>query len=66
MSGTSQATPIITATAAILWSSQPNLTYLQVKNKVLKGVDTSILLMAANKSQGMVNIDRAISGQMQK
>ena len=66
MSGTSQATPIITATVAMLWASQPQLNYNEVKAQVLKGVDTSILFMAANKSQGTVNIDRTISGHIQK
>lgn len=66
MSGTSQATPVITATAAMLWASYPDLKYTEVKDLVLKGADKSILLIAANKSQGTVNIDRTISGQMQK
>jgi subtilisin family serine protease len=66
LSGTSQATPVITATVAMLWASNPRLTYNQVKQQVLKGVDKSILLVAANKSQGTINIERTISGQMQK
>jgi subtilisin family serine protease len=66
MNGTSQATPIITATAAMLWANNPQMSYLQIKNQVLKGVDTSTNFILANHSQGQVNIDRAISGQLVK
>lgn len=66
MSGTSQATPVITATVAMLWANEPTLSLDQVKERVLTQVDTSMLFMVANKSQGRVNIDRTISGQTQK
>ena len=39
LSGTSQAAPFVTGVAALLWSVDPNLTALQIKDCILNGAD---------------------------
>lgn len=61
MEGTSQATPIVTATAAILWATNPNLSYLEIKKLLLLRSDTLVPQTTANKTSRL-NMKRTISG----
>ncbi len=59
MSGTSMAAPFVTGAAALVWSARPQATMQQVRNALLKSVDTSDVLPLVTK--GRLNIQRAIA-----
>lgn len=63
MKGTSQATPIVTAGAAILMASNPSLSFSEVKERLIKGADSIKSLSKFNQSQGRLNLTRTVSGQ---
>lgn len=64
MSGTSQATPVVTAAVGILMASNPHLSYKQIKSLILKSADVTPDFAQANRSQGKLNFSRSISGQL--
>ena len=53
--GTSMATPYVTGVAALLWSARPELTYLEVKNKLLSAVDKMPSLEGKIATGGRLN-----------
>jgi len=59
-SGTSMATPYVTGVAALLWSFQPELTYQQVKAKILSSVDKIPGLEKKNVTGGRLNAYKAL------
>jgi subtilisin family serine protease/glutamine cyclotransferase len=54
-SGTSMAAPHVSGTVALLWSEHPDLTYLQVKNRIMSKVDTLPNLMDKCVTSGRLN-----------
>jgi serine protease len=58
MEGTSQAAPLVSAIAALVWARQPALTAAQVRQRLLA---TAIALPAAGSGSGMLNAKRALS-----
>ncbi len=54
LSGTSMATPHVTGVAALLWSVQPELTYQQVKAKMISSVDTDTRVGENNRHRWSV------------
>lgn len=63
MNGTSQATPFVTVTAAILMAKNPKWNYLQVKNTILNSVDKKESWASFTKSSGKLNIVRTVSAK---
>ncbi|MCU6796810.1 S8 family serine peptidase, partial [Paenibacillus sp. WQ 127069] len=65
MTGTSMATPFVTGTAALLYSSNPNLSAQEVKAK-LKGNATNLPQLAGKTTSGsIVNAYGALTGNTQ-
>jgi len=62
MSGTSMATPFVSGLAALIWSKEPNLSYLDVKNRILNSVDVLPQLSGKVKTSGRINAYRALIG----
>jgi len=62
MSGTSMATPFVSGLAALIWSKEPNLSYLDVKNRILSTVDVLPQLSRKVKTSGRINAYRALLG----
>ena len=58
MDGTSQATPYVSAVAALIWSRQPGLSAAQVRQKLLSA---AVALPDANVGDGMLNARKALS-----
>lgn len=56
LSGTSMATAYVTGAAALLWSANPGLTHLQIKNKILDYSELSDSLIPLTLSGGILNI----------
>jgi subtilisin family serine protease len=61
MSGTSMATPFVTGLAALIWAKEPNLSYLDVKNRILSSVDVIAGLNGKVKTSGRINAYRALN-----
>lgn len=61
MAGTSQATPFVTATAAMLMSKNPSWDYHKVKGTILSSVDKTDAMKDLNQSAGTLNIYRTIA-----
>jgi len=59
-SGTSMATPYVTGVAALLWSFQPELTYQQVKAKIISSVDKIPGLEKKTVTGGRLNAYKAL------
>jgi hypothetical protein len=62
MRGTSMATPFVSGLAALIWSKEPNLSYLDVKNRILSTVDVLPQLSGKVKTSGRINAYRALLG----
>jgi subtilisin family serine protease len=62
LQGTSMATPFVSGLAALIWSKEPNLSYLDVKNRILSTVDVLPQLYGKVKTSGRINAYRALLG----
>lgn len=60
MSGTSQAAPFVANVAARVKDVNPKLNALQIKKIIMETVDKKAWLVGKVKSQGVVNINRAL------
>ncbi len=60
LTGTSQSTAFVSGLAALIWSHNPSLTYVQIKNIILKSVDKQALLKGKVKSEGRINVYSAL------
>ncbi|GIL16463.1 MAG: hypothetical protein BroJett040_02140 [Oligoflexia bacterium] len=58
-SGTSMATPHVAGGAALLWTALPNLSALELKDRLLKSVDPVYELKRTTISKGRMNLGRA-------
>ena len=61
-SGTSMAAPHVSGVAALLFSQNPGLSYLDVKNKILNSVDPIPALQGKTVSGGRLNAYKALTG----
>ena len=57
------AAPIVAGSAALLWSSMPKLTNLDVKKRLMASVDKSSRLRSKTISGGKLNILNALCGE---
>ena len=62
LQGTSMATPFVTGLAALIWSKEPNLSYLEVKDRILENVDVLPQLYGKVKTSGRINAYKALVG----
>jgi len=58
--GTSMATPFVAGLAALIWHTNTNLTYSQVKDRILNGVDTKSSLDGEVLTGGRINAYNSI------
>ncbi len=56
LSGTSMATPHVSGAAALIWTRNPGLSNLDVKNEILNNVDTLISLQGKTLTDGRLNL----------
>lgn len=61
-SGTSMATPHVSGAAALLWSTQMNMSSKEVKERLLNTVDVLPQLTGSVLTAGRLNVKRAIAG----
>jgi len=66
MSGTSQATPLVSAVASILYGLAPNLKPYQVRDLLMGYSSRSISLIGASQSAGVLNAEASIKGLFSK
>lgn len=59
-SGTSMASPVVAGVAALVWSHYPELTYSQVKDIILKSVNTNEQLAEVSVTGGVVDVYKAV------
>lgn len=62
LQGASMATPFVAGLAALIWSKEPNLSYLEVKNRILSSVDILPQLSGKVKTSGRINAHKALVG----
>lgn len=62
LSGTSMATPHVAGAAALVWAANPGLTHLQVKQRLLGGVDRVASLVDKTVTSGRLNVANAVNG----
>ena len=58
--GTSFATPLVSATAALIWSEYPSFTVRQVRSAILGSVDKKASLMEKTVTGGRLNVHQAL------
>jgi subtilisin family serine protease len=63
LSGTSMATPYVTGAAALLKASEPNLTNLEIKERLMGTVDKKTLLEGRSVTGGRLNVRRALQAE---
>jgi len=61
-SGTSMAAPHVTGACALVWSRFPTENYLQIKSRVLSGVDPIPALAGKCVTGGRLNLRKALDG----
>lgn len=61
LDGTSMAAPFVTGALAAVWSSAPELTAVQLKDRILRTTDKISALSTKNVSGGRLNLRRAIN-----
>lgn len=62
MSGTSMATPHVVGLVALLWGAHPELTNLEVKERIIKSTEEKRGLIRKVASGGRINADYALKG----
>lgn len=62
-SGTSMATPHVSGVAALVWGQEPNLTNLELKEKILKGARPLASLRNKVSTGGMLNAYYTLTGE---
>jgi subtilisin family serine protease len=60
-SGTSMSTPHVVGTAALMLARNPNLSYAQVKDAILAGVDVLPAFVGKTVTGGRLNVFRAVA-----
>ena len=63
VSGTSQATPVITATIAMIMAENPNWSIAQIKQHLMVNAESNEHLYDLNDSKGKVHIHRSVASQ---
>jgi subtilisin family serine protease len=58
MSGTSMATPFVAGLAALIYSKEPSLSPIEVKERIIKNVDKEISLSGYCSSGGYIKADK--------
>jgi hypothetical protein len=61
LSGTSMAAPHVSGLAALIWSADGSLTYTQVKDRILNGVDVIAALTGEVLMSGRINANNSIN-----
>jgi thermitase len=64
LSGTSMATPHVSGVAALLKSVLPNLTYADLKRRLIATSDPILSLSNKSRSSGRVNVENALLGKV--
>ena len=61
LQGTSMATPHVSGLAALIWAENPGFTYIDVKDRILNGVDVIPGLMGDVLMGGRINANNSIN-----
>lgn len=59
-SGTSMATPMVAACAAMLWEQNPSWSPVEIKRRLMETADVNSALLGYCQSGGRVNLERAL------
>jgi len=59
-SGSSMAAPFVSGLAALIWAADQSLTYTQIKDRILNGVDTGLNLEGKILTGGRINAKNSI------
>lgn len=60
LTGTSQATPFVTALAALIKSEHPNMNYKEIKKEILSNATEKLALKKLCKTNGILNIEKTL------
>lgn len=60
LNGTSMAAPVVTGAALMIWSTNPSLSYRDVRERILRSYDYSWHLEGKVSSPGVINLRRAV------
>jgi subtilisin family serine protease len=63
-SGTSMAAPHVAGLAAMIWQQNPEMSALQIKDRILSTVDVLPQLKGLVSSGGRINVKRALAGDI--
>ena len=61
LSGTSMACPHVAGAAALVWSTNPKMTYKEVKDKLMNSVDKIPALAGKTVTGGRINVAKAVN-----